>query len=90
VEDENHPGPVAELLKECGLKISFAKDMGEAKHVFTHRVWNMKLLHFELLEKPSDEWLLEQQARLVNREEMDALPFPSAMSAAVQAARKLI
>jgi A/G-specific adenine glycosylase len=90
IEDENRPGPAEALLHESGLNVCFVQEMGEAKHVFTHRVWNMKLFHFELEKEPDEAWLDEHQARLVSREEMEQLPFPSAMGAAVEAAKKII
>jgi len=90
IEEETRPHAVQELLSERGFHTRFVQEMGEAKHVFTHRVWNMKLMHFELT-MPMDERLLEKyDARMVTRDEMLLLPFPSAMSAAVEAAKKLI
>ncbi len=83
VEEETDPKRVQTLLGEEGLKVRFVKEMGEARHVFTHRVWNMRILHFELDEAPAD-------AVFVNREQMDALPFPAAMKAAVEAAHQIL
>ena len=76
--------PVAEeILRENGFVCRFAENLGEAKHVFTHRVWNMKILHFELESIP-------ESAQMVNGEELSLLPFPAAMRAAVQAAKQLL
>jgi len=83
IEEETRPDQVRLLLEESGLRTRFVQKMGEARHVFTHRVWNMKLLHFELLSPP-------ENAQLVSRAEMEKLPFPSAMSAAAEAAKRLI
>lgn len=86
VEDETRPAQVQSLLRENGLKATFVQELGEAKHVFTHRVWQMKLQRYTLEREPDAAWLEGRQARMVTREEMEALPFPSAMNAAVQAA----
>lgn len=86
VEDETRPARVQALLRENGLDAAFAGEVGEAKHVFTHRVWQMKLQRYTLEREPDAAWLESRQARLVTREEMETLPFPSAMSAAVRAA----
>ena len=83
IEEETEPEAVRTLLAENGVQTRFVQEMGEARHVFTHRVWNMRLLHYELLAMP-------EEGQLVSRTEMEKLPFPSAMSAAAAAAQKLI
>lgn len=90
IEDETRPEAVTEMLAESGLQVRFLGDEGEARHVFTHRVWNMKLLHFALEAEPSEEWLREHCARLATRGEMETLPFPSAMNAAAAVAKRLV
>ena len=87
--EETDPEAVRQLLEEEGVKARFVQEMGEARHVFTHRVWNMRLLHYEL-EEPMEETVLEQkQALMSDRAQLEALPFPTAMSAPAQAAKKL-
>ena len=83
IEDENRPSVAEEILRENGFVCRFAENLGEAKHVFTHRVWNMKILHFELESIP-------ESAQMVNGEELSLLPFPAAMRSAVQAAKQLL
>ena len=90
IENENRPGPVQALLAEEGLNASFVQDMGEAKHIFTHRVWNMKLLHYELEQFPDAALLEKLDAQMLSHSEMQRLPFPTAMSAAVKAAQELL
>ena len=90
IEEETRPEQVRELLSESGFHVRFVQEMGEAKHVFTHRVWNMRLMQFELMQSVDAALLEKYQARMVTRDEMLALPFPSAMGAAVEAAKKLI
>lgn len=83
IEEETQPERVHELLTENGFSCRFVADLGEAKHVFTHRVWNMRILHFELETIPVD-------AQMVDLNELETLPFPTAVKAAVQKARKLL
>ena len=83
IEEETQPERVRQLLSENGFSAQFKADLGEAKHVFTHRVWNMRILHFELDSIP-------QNAQMVDLHEMNRLPFPTAIKAAVQEARKLL
>lgn len=68
-------------LRALGLDPRFAADLGEARHVFTHRVWNMRLYHFTV----------EKQAQIKNAiwadaDILSALPLPTAMKKARQIA----
>lgn len=65
------------------LSVEQITDAGEARHVFTHQVWNMRLylMQTEATEAPTG-W------RFVTIEEMDALAIPSAVRAAAAAVRK--
>lgn len=87
IEDETEPDRILPLLHESGLSCRFTGDLGKARHVFTHRVWDMRLLHFEMDALADDG--LPRDTRLVTPEEMSALPFPSAMKAAAEAAKRL-
>lgn len=74
--------------KELVLKegVITCREVRMAKHVFTHKIWEMHLWcltvtpQFDLL----PEW------RMVSIDQLDELPFPSAMKAAMQEARKLM
>ena len=83
VEDETRPAIVEQMLREEGFDCRFARHLGEAKHVFTHRVWNMQILHFELNKVPDN-------GQMADLKELDRLPFPTAVKAAVLEARKLL
>ena len=85
MEDTTDPVMLTQLLCESGLMCRFVENLGHARHVFTHRVWEMELLHFELTSPPT-----LGGTRLVDAAELNALPFPSAMKAALHAAQKLI
>jgi len=89
-EEENTPARLADKLEENGLKARFTGEMGTARHVFTHRVWNMSILHFELCEEPEQALLEKLHARMATHDEMQSLPFPTAMSAAAKKAAELI
>ena len=83
IEEEQRPERVGEMLAESGFCCRFIADLGEAKHVFTHRVWNMRILHYELDEIPAG-------VQMVNQTELEQLPFPTAIKASVKEARKLL
>ena len=83
IEEESRPGPAEQLLRESGFQARFIADLGEAKHVFTHRVWNMRILHFALEAIP-------EGAQMVDINQMNELPFPTAVKKAVEEARKLL
>ena len=83
IEEETVPEKVQQLLEEDGFACRFVQVLGSAKHVFTHRVWNMNILHFELESVPD-------RGQMVNLEELEQLPFPTAIKASVQAAKKIL
>lgn len=82
LEKESEPERAQEQLVEDGWPALYRKSLGEAKHVFTHRVWNMKIYHFELTDQPTEERLKTRQAFLVNSSELESLPMPTAMKTA--------
>lgn len=72
-------------LKALGLDARFQADLGEARHVFTHRVWNMRLYHFTVSEAiPVKNCIWADIAALT------ALPLPTAMKKARQEAMRLL
>ena len=90
LEDETRPERAEALLREAGLPCRFTEDLGRARHVFTHRVWEMQLWHFSLEDEPSPQALEACGGRMVSEEELRALPLPTAMRAAAQAAQALL
>lgn len=85
LEGGDSPAAMAKHLKALGIKAAYAGDKGNARHIFTHRVWNMRLMHFAVEnEKPVTDY------RWVSLAEMTELPFPTAMKAALREARKLL
>ena len=89
-EEETQPSLVQELLAQDGLEASFIAHLGEARHVFTHRVWQMQLLHYQLDSLPDGVWMEAHQARLVTAEELSQLPLPTAIKAARNKAMELL
>ena len=60
-----------------GLPVRDLRPAGEARHVFTHQIWHMRLWQAE-----SDADTPSEPYRAVTRAELDALALPSAMRAA--------
>lgn len=85
IEDFTDTDAVTGLLAESGLACRYIEHLGHVRHVFTHRVWEMDLLHFEAegqIDLPHSKW--------VSLNELNALPFPTAMKAAREAAQRLL
>ena len=72
-------------LRSLGLDAAYKTDLGEAQHVFTHRIWNMRLYHFE-----ASEPIPLQDFTWVDAEQLRALPLPTAMRAAKKAAEAIL
>ena len=68
---------LAALASALALPPGGIQSYGEARHVFTHRVWRMRLYsaRWDRPERPG-------QGRFVTPEELGRLPFPTAMRAA--------
>ena len=84
VEIAGNSADVEKTLKSIGVRASFQGTLGNARHVFTHRVWNMTLYHFAAENADCRE------GRFVTLDEMRALPLPTAMRAAKEQAEKLL
>ena len=80
---------VGKTMDDQELRCSFEAVLGTARHVFTHRIWKMELLHYRLLKIPQQAVLDVLGARLVTRPELLTLPLPAAMRAAKEAALEL-
>ena len=64
------------------MNLRNVRPAGDAKHVFTHQIWRMKLYQ---MDAPDADAL--KGYRFVTRDEMDALTIPTAMKAAGKVAR---
>ncbi|MBQ2701282.1 MAG: A/G-specific adenine glycosylase [Clostridia bacterium] len=64
-------------LKALKVKAVYQGDLGGARHVFSHQIWEMRVHHYiaeTMPAVPRGQW--------VTLEEMNALPFPTAMKKA--------
>jgi A/G-specific adenine glycosylase len=86
LEGSDSPPVMEKHLKALlGIKAAYAGDKGSARHVFTHRIWNMRLMHFTA----ENEKQIKDH-RWVTLAELSELPFPTAMKAALREAKKLL
>lgn len=90
LEGEAEPEALQAELAESGLPCTLCDPLGEAAHVFTHRVWHMKLWHGRLSNEPTPEWLDAHDALLADISALHELPMPAAMNAARKAALTLL
>ncbi len=73
------------VLQRSGLKAAFLRDLGEARHVFTHRVWQMRILNAEVSAVPEN-----MEGDFYTLDEMNALPVPTAMRTAKRLAAEIL
>ncbi len=85
LEDGDTPAAMADHLAGLGLEAEYAGDKGNARHIFTHRVWNMHLMHF-LTKSPRPV----KDCLWITSGELQELPFPTAMKTAKREAVKLL
>lgn len=81
---EGHQEPrklAAQVKRRIGVSVEQVEAAGEARHVFTHQVWQMKLYTMHTTADAPDGW------RFVSLKEMDALAIPTAVRAARSQAR---
>ena len=71
-------------LHSLGIRAKQAEELGAARHVFTHRIWNMTLFHYQAESADCRE------GRFMTLREMLALPIPTAMRAARREAVRLL
>ena len=85
LENDDTPEGLEKKLRSMGIEAALQSDLGEAKHVFTHRIWNMKIYHFEasdVRKKPGYQF--------VTADELSALPMPTAVKVARKWAMELL
>ena len=89
-EEETDPRRIAEQLSQDGLAVESWKALGEATHVFTHRIWQMTLYCFSLDREPGEQWIAQHDGVMADEAALQALPLPTAMKAAKAEALKLL
>ena len=74
-------------IRRClRIQATDVEDHGEARHIFTHQVWNMRLYAMRAPENA----VAPEGMRFVTLDEMEQLAIPTAMRAAAKLARKLL
>lgn len=81
-EEDETAAQVTQAVQQLGLEPLTLIKKDTARHVFTHRIWQMQLWHCEVKEAAAGQWF--------TLEEMQALPIPTAVKAARQLAEKCL
>ena len=79
VLEESDPARLCEALEALGIRAAYDEKLGHARHVFTHLIWEMDVhavVADEMTQVPGGQW--------VSRQELAALPLPTAVKAARQ------
>ncbi len=84
IDGARTPAQVEKGLKALGARAKCGEKLGAARHVFTHRVWQMTLYPCEAADTGCRE------GRFVSLSEMNALPLPTAVRAAKEHALRLL
>ncbi|MBQ6805210.1 MAG: A/G-specific adenine glycosylase [Clostridia bacterium] len=75
-EEGDTRADVEKRLKSLGIRARFRQKMGEARHVFTHRIWQMQVYHY-IADEPQS-----REGQWADLKMIDALPLPTAVRAA--------
>lgn len=84
-EGDSTPEGMTRKLEALGMQANRIIPLGEARHVFTHRIWNMQLYRVDLSTMPgrtAGQWADAQM--------LTELPLPTAMKAARRAAMDIL
>ena len=84
-EGDSTPEGMARRLEALGMQANRITPLGEARHVFTHRIWNMQLYRVDLSAVPKR--MIGQWA---DAQTLTELPLPTAMKAARRAAMDIL
>ena len=79
VLEESAPARLCQALQALGIRAAYDEKLGHARHVFTHLIWEMDVhavVADEMTQVPGGQW--------VSRQELAALPLPTAVKAARQ------
>ena len=74
---DNDPIKLCESVENLGIRCVYDGKLGEAKHVFTHIIWEMEIHAIEAENMPDISG-----GMWVTMEELEALPLPTAVKAA--------
>lgn len=84
-EGDSTPEGMARKLEALGMQANRIIPLGEARHVFTHRIWNMKLYRVDLPAmhgRTAGQW--------ADAQTLTGLPLPTAMKDARRAAMDIL
>lgn len=84
-EGDSTPEGMARKLETLGMQANRITPLGEARHVFTHRIWNMQLYRVDLSAVPKR--MIGQWA---DAQTLTELPLPTAMKAARRVAMDIL
>lgn len=84
-EGGSDPKQVEQMAQKLVPTAQMVGSLGSARHIFTHRVWNMNLYHLQTEQAP-----LVKGGVWANAEQLAALPLPTAMSRARELALSLL
>lgn len=77
IEGDDSAAALQEQLRQDGMDTRLGAHLGRARHVFTHRIWQMQLYHLY-----ADHMPPVKNGIWASQQEMLALPLPTAMKAA--------
>jgi A/G-specific adenine glycosylase len=83
VEGSRKKDFAAEFADEYGVRLKIGKHLLDARHVFTHLVWEMKV--YEAMLESNDNLDQRTEFRWVNQEELEKLAIPTAFQKIKQA-----
>lgn len=84
-EGDSTPEGMRKRLEAMGMRAQDIAPLGEARHVFTHRIWNMKLYRVDLPAMPG-----RTAGQWADAQTLTGLPLPTAMKAARRAAMDIL
>ena len=84
-EGDSTPEGMARKLEALGMQANRIIPLGEARHVFTHRIWNMQLYRVDLPAMPG-----RTAGQWADAQTLTGLPLPTAMKAARRAVMDIL
>ena len=84
-EGDSTPEGMARKLEALGMQAKRIIPLGEARHVFTHRIWNMLVYRVDLPAMPG-----RTAGQWADAQTLTGLPLPTAMKAARRAAMDIL
>ena len=85
VQDADSPAQLCAHMRMAGVETAYDQQLGHARHVFTHIIWDMDI-HLLLADACSPV----EGGRWVTAQELEDLPLPTAVKAARAAAMRVL